>query len=193
MYDERDFGPGGQGGNPYERFEKASYPQKDSGLPKILLFVLIGVVLVFVLGTIIALATKKGNIGHAYRHSDPSPEKVVNRSQHSSKRLTTAKLGQLRVTTLGETDGNGGSVLVVSPWFSYPEGDVQLFEEISQKDRLIKSIVHSYFSGKSKSQLLSLGEKKVKDELKTKINEQLVLGDVEAVYFDEYIFFEGTL
>ena len=199
MYDERHYGPGNvdvnQFGTQYGRFEDDPYPQaqKESRLPKILLFVLIGVAVIFILGTVVAFASKKGNLGHAYRHSDPSPEKVVNRSRRSSKKLTTTNLGQMRVSIPGESDGKGKALLVVSPWFAYPEDDIQLFEEISQKDRLIKSLVSTYFSARTKSQLLALGEKKVKDELRSQINEQLVLGDIEALYFDEYIFFDENL
>ena len=45
-----------------------------------------------------------------------------------------------------------------------------------------------YFAGHTQKEILSLGEKKVKEELLFKINEQLVMGKISALYFDDYIF-----
>ncbi|MBP5174723.1 MAG: flagellar basal body-associated FliL family protein, partial [Treponema sp.] len=86
---------------------------------------------------------------------------------------------------------DAGTLLIVSPWFSYPEGDIQLFEEIAQKDRLIKTIISNYFMSYTKSDLISKGEKKIKEELRDQINDQLVLGKINSVYFDQYIFFDA--
>lgn len=189
-YDDRNYTPEPR----YGRYVEEPYTvEEKSKLPKILLFILILVALIFILGTIIAFATKKGKLGHEYRQADPSPEKVINRSGRSSSRVTTSSLGQLRIKTKSEKEDGSSSILVISPWFSYPENDVQLFEEISKKDRQIKSIVNSYFSAHTKQELLAEGEKKIKEDLKTLINEQLVLGDLTAIYFDEYIFFDEKI
>ena len=45
-----------------------------------------------------------------------------------------------------------------------------------------------YFARHTQKEILSLGEKKVKEELLFKINEQLVMGKISALYFDDYIF-----
>lgn len=182
MYNNEDFN------RQYMNFENAPYPEKTSALPRILFFILLFVVAFFVVGTGIAFAVKKGNLGHEYRHAEPSPEQVVNRSLKSSTKLKTSRLGQLRISTAGDTEDDK-AILCVSPWLSYPDNDVQLFEEIFQKERLFKSIISSYFSGKSKKQLLSIGEKKIKEELRQQINSQLILGKITAIYFDDYIFF----
>ena len=185
-YYNGDLGPS----DGYERFD--GYRFQESKLPKILTIILIAVAAFLVVGTIIAFASKKALPGQKYRPADPSPEKVVTKSQKSSSKLTTTSLGQLRVATKPETDGSN-AVLVVSPWFSYLDGDVQLFEEISQKDVQLKSIISGYFSSKSKSELLSSGEKKVKEEIKEQINAHLVLGKIEALYFEDYLFFDEKL
>ena len=83
-----------------------------------------------------------------------------------------------------------GSLLVVAPWFSYPSNNIQLYEELAQKEKQAKSLVIGYFSSYTRDELLAMGEQKVKDGIKHKINEQLVLGQITDVYFDDYMFFE---
>ena len=48
----------------------------------------------------------------------------------------------------------------------------------------------NYFSGYTEKELLAKGERNVKEELCSLINEQLVLGKIKNVYFDQYLFFE---
>lgn len=177
----------------YYRFDDEPYQEQKSNAPKILFIILIGVVTFFLLGTIIALASKKGTLGNKYRQEDPSPEKVVNRSLRSKSKLTTTSLGQLRIINQAEEGNSRGAIMCVSPWFSYPEDDVQLFEEIAQRDIQLKSLVSNYFSSKTKKQILSIGEKQVKEDLKNLINELLVLGDIENIYFEQYLFFDEKL
>ncbi len=184
-----DFTPNGPSSQ-YRRFEDDPYPYEQSKAPKILLRILIILIAVFVLITVIALATKKASLGKNYRQSDPTPETVINRARKSNSKVKTTSLGQFRISTKPESSQAKGILLVVSPWFSYPDDDVQLFEEIFQKTRKIKSIITEYFSGHTKSELLSIGEKKVKEELKELINGQLVMGPIKEIYFEQYMFFE---
>ena len=96
----------------------------------------------------------------------------------------------MRPMTKPEPNDETGSVMVVTPWFSFPDGDTPLYEEISQKDRLIKNIIFEYFTTHTKSELLQTGEKTIKEELTEQINEQLVMGKITKLYFDEYQFFK---
>ncbi|MBQ3799151.1 MAG: flagellar basal body-associated FliL family protein, partial [Treponema sp.] len=112
-------------------------------------------------------------------------------SSLKSKQSVSAytELGQIRAVTKSAGD-QGGVLLVVSPWFSYPSSDIQLYEELAQKERQAKSLIIGYFSSYTKEQLLGMGEQKVKDGIRDKINEQLVMGQISSVYFDDYMFFE---
>ena len=56
------------------------------------------------------------------------------------------------------------------------------------RKKKIMALFLDYFAGHTQKELLSLGEKKVKEELLFKINEQLVMGKISALYFDDYIF-----
>lgn len=178
---------------PYRRFEDDDilYKSKFDTLPKILAIILLVVVLALIAGSIYGFSLRKSR-GQAYRMADPSPEKVINLSKKKSSKLAAYNsIGQMRPVTKPEGSGDSGTLLIVSPWFSYPEGDIQLFEEIAQKDRLIKTIISNYFMSYTKSDLISKGEKKIKEELREQINNQLVLGKINSVYFDQYIFFDS--
>ena len=176
----------------YRRFEDdLPYDERESVVQKVLGAILALLVLILVLGTVFALTVGKKKVGSEYRQVDPTPQQVVNMSARKGGKLSTYNsLGQLRPLTKAEGAGKDGAVLVVSPWFTYPEGDTPLFEEISQKDRLIKNVITEYFAGRTKSELLAMGEKNVKAELLNLVNDQLVLGKISAIYFDQYIFLQ---
>ena len=63
-------------------------------------------------------------------------------------------------------------------------------EELAQKERQEKSIIIGYFSSYTKEELMAMGEQKVKEGIREKINEQMVMGQISSVYFDDYMFFE---
>lgn len=158
-------------------------------LPGILTKVLIGVAALVFLSGLIAFFVRKDRIGENYRKTDPSVEKVINRSKRTKDTVSAyTNLGQLRITIRQDTDKDS-SVLVISPWFSYPQGDTAFEEEIAKKERQIKAIFADYFSSYTKKELLKKGEDQIKQELKDTINSQLVLNQIKDLYFNEYIFF----
>ncbi len=158
-------------------------------LPRILTKVLIGVAALVFLSGLIAFFVRKDRIGENYRKTDPSVEKVINRSKRAKDTVSAyTNLGQLRITIRQDTDKDS-SVLVISPWFSYPQGDTAFEEEIAKKERQIKAIFADYFSSYTKKELLKKGEDQIKQELKDTINSQLVLNQIKDLYFNEYIFF----
>jgi flagellar basal body-associated protein FliL len=55
---------------------------------------------------------------------------------------------------------------------------------------MFASYILEFFSTKSKNALLSAGEKEVKRLLLERLNSQLSLGQVAAIYFDDYIFLD---
>ncbi|MBP5753326.1 MAG: flagellar basal body-associated FliL family protein [Treponema sp.] len=183
--------------NPYTRRTQEFFmanvyaePVKTSRLPKILSIVLMVVVVGFVSTGILFIAFNR-DAENQYRRNDPTPQKVINRNKGSKSKVTIYnELGQMRPMTKPEPNDETGSVMVVTPWFSFPDGDTPLYEEISQKDRLIKNIIFEYFTTHTKSELLQTGEKTIKEELTEQINEQLVMGKITKLYFDEYQFFK---
>lgn len=158
-------------------------------LPKILLKVLAAVAAIVFLACLIAFIVRHDKAGQNYRKSDPSVEKVLNRSKKTDEKVSAyTQLGQLRLSLRAE-EGKTATILLVSPWFSYPQGDSAFEEELSKKERQIKSIFTEYFSCYTKDELLKKGEVTIKSELKDTINSSLVLNQIKDIYFSEYVFF----
>ena len=166
--------------------------EKKPLLPRILGIIIFCLIVIIISGTILAFILHPERIGKSYRQSDPSPQKVMNMSGKKGSAKVTAytNIGQLRITTKADKGEAEGVAMVVAPWFTYPEGDTELFEELSQKEQLERKLITDYFTSRTKEELLRLGEKKVKEEIIKIINTQLVLGKIEGLYFDQYIFFE---
>lgn len=103
------------------------------------------------------------------------------------------EFGTLRIISMPDdldAENKNGSVLVVTPWLSYEDGDSAFYEELVSRKRLFTSFFVEYFSSKTKNALLSIGEKKIKQELLDLFNSELHLGVLSALYFDDYIFLD---
>ena len=94
-------------------------------------------------------------------------------------------LGQIRGATQ-----EGDVLVVVSPWFSYPPDDSAFYEELSKKKLTLQGITRDFFSHRTKQELLGQNEDRVKQELCQKMNEELVLGKITQIYFEDYLFLD---
>lgn len=147
------------------------------------LFVLGGIIIVVVLFvTAWALTSKPERVGRGLRRIDPAPVSL----EKSGKTDTAVyeDIGQLRAIT---ADVPAVS-LIVTPYFSYPTNDTAFYEEIVQKKRQIRSLALNYFALYTKDELLKNGEERVKQDLIDKINNELTLGQISVLYFNEYLF-----
>jgi len=160
----------------------------------IILYSIIAVlVLVILFGTIIGFASKKAAPGKNLRDSDPAPtvREIENLNKGSESKIAAyTGLGTIRCITAPQDEEDIGTVVVITPWLSYPEGDTIFFEELARKRLIISGIFTNYFSSYTKTELLSRTEDKIKEELQDKINEQLSLGKILQIYFTDYIFLE---
>lgn len=144
-----------------------------------------------VIATLTALAVTKGVPGKNYRKADPDPQKVTNMNKGKENAVDAfTDFRQIRVQTKVESEEEEPTVIVVCPWFSYPSRDKALFEELSQKERQIRSIFINYFSERTSREILEKGEGRIKEDLLEIINGQLVMGKIRAVYFNDYIFID---
>lgn len=162
----------------------------NQDINKILTYIIYVLAGIIVFCTITAFLAGKASFGKTYRYKDPSG--INELSKKESKDLKEYKeFGSLRAVTKPESDElSRGATLVVTPWFAYKNADSAFYEELSNKKKNISSIILSYFAENTRNELYSKGEKKVKAEIMSLINEQLVLGKIDAVYFDEYIFLD---
>ena len=64
------------------------------------------------------------------------------------------------------------------------------FEELARKKNVIINCISTYFLERTKLDLLSTSEEKIKADLLQIINGQLVLGKIQNVYFTDYLFLD---
>lgn len=164
---------------------------KKPTLNMILIIIAVALAVIIIFGTAIALVNPNRNLEAGYRRSDPTPQKVINKSKKKNQAVAAyTSIGEIRTVTKREDHEANGTVMVIIPWFSYPEGDTVLYEELVQKTRQFRSIFTEYFSSNTKSELIKKGEDIIKEELKEQINAELVLGDITDIYFSDYLFFD---
>lgn len=155
-------------------------------LNKILSFILIFIFSFIIISTIIGFITKKAIPGKNLREIDLKPNNVS--LIESNKELESfTSLGRLRVFTAKDKDGIK-TPIIITPWFPYEKEDTEFYEELSKKSSVIKSIITQYFSLYTEKDLLSFKEEKIKKEIVEEINNHLVLGKIENIYFSEYNF-----
>lgn len=156
---------------------------RNVNLNKILLGVVMGLVLFIIAVSAVALCTKNAHPGAGLRREDPEPKSV------SSTKTAFNEIGQIRVFTR-EDSNQQKSVLVLIPWFEYDGTDGSFYEELDRKHLSLKALLTNYFQAHTRDELLSLGEEKIKEELKMQVNDTLVLGKISGIYFNDYLFLD---
>ncbi len=161
---------------------------------KILQWILLSLLIFLLLATIIVFFAKGPRAVKTYRIADPKPSEVVNYSSRTSDKLAAyTEIGQIRTLTKSPDNETLGTSIIITPWFAYPESDKTFYEELSQKQKMEKSIIAEYFTQFTEEELLEKGEKKIKEELLEKLNQNFVLGQISSLYFTDYIFIKGNL
>lgn len=156
-----------------------------SPVQKILL-VCCAVIVCFVLITTLALLISgKLEPGKNYRKADITPEKLVQADKTGNTEVFT-DLGTIRTGTRDDPS----IPIVIKPYFSYPADDIQYYEELCRKTRKMQLLISQYFAEFTKEQLMTAGEQKAKQDILQLINDELVLGQIPAIYFEQYIFFD---
>lgn len=155
---------------------------------KILAYCCLVILAVTLLGTAVAFTV------NPHRLSDRKKAAVVMLSSRPADPIPSPLQNQETYTLLGTlrtgTRDDPSIPLVVEPWFYYDSTDVSFYQELQQKSRKIRAVITDYFTGYTKAELQQKGEQKVKEEIKSAINQVLVLGALDAVYFNDYTFFD---
>lgn len=99
-------------------------------------------------------------------------------------------LGTLRTTTAPDKSDKNGTTVVLRPYLTYEAGDREFYEELSRKNQLLKSIFIKYFSSYTKNELKKKGETAIKQEILSKVNENLTLNKISEVYFEDLNYLE---
>lgn len=156
-------------------------------LNKFLYIIIILIIAIILTGTVVAFISGKSRIGSGVRVAEPAPQTTD--SSEEEQNVFTA-LGQIRTTTPFSAGSDKKVTVILEPWFSYQSTDPAFKEELISKRQKIKSIFINYFTGRSYEQLRKDGEALIKQDLTKQINNELVLGTIEKLYFEEYLFLE---
>lgn len=164
-------------------------------LDKILSIIVIILLITIFAGTVFALLKNKKSF-QKQKQLISQGKAVSLMAPKNDNQFSYFNLGSLRVLTkpendsLQKTEQNMGTVLLVTPWISYPSDDTIFFEEISRKKTVIAGIIQDYFSDYSKLELLTQTEVKIEENLIKEINNHLSLGKIQQIYFTDYIFLD---
>lgn len=177
-------------------FENKSLWQKfkegNTKTERILIYIIAGIIAFIILGTI-GVLLGRAIASNKERVPDPTPDQIESLYKDASQSMAAyTGLGKIRTSSKPETDNENdyGTLIVVSPWFSYPKDDTEFFEELSRKRVLITGLITNYFTSHTKSQLDQIPEEEIKATLLSQINAQLSLGKLGDLYFTDYIFIE---
>lgn len=157
---------------------------KEHSLGKInyfLILLLCGILFVIIFVSAFVLCSKPEDKINEYRKVD-NPVNL----QKSVDYSVFSDFGRLRTSTAD----NPQIPVVVLPFISYKTENSFLYEELCQKQRKIRTIILQFFTKKTQKELFSIGEEVIKSEILKLINEELTMGKIEALYFEEYIFLE---
>lgn len=156
-------------------------------LQKFLLFCILFVIFLLLIFTAIAITSGTAKPANNLRKEDPEPELLVEKSlREGTKTNIYSALGTLRCTTAD----NPTISVVIKPYFPYPDEDRAFFEELSSKNKKLQQIIVQYIKQNTIAQLKEKSEKTVKNEILEQFNNALIMGKIDVIYFDEYIFLE---
>ena len=80
--------------------------------------------------------------------------------------------------------------VIITPVLKYAANNTPLYEEICQKKGKLQNCITSYFTDKTKKQFFQIGEENAKKQILQKLNENLSMGKIVEIYFEELIFLE---
>lgn len=167
-----------------------TFRNSNSKLDRILFYIIGGLLTILLIGTVVGLIKGRPTTG-VNLSDDPKPTEIESLNKKSGLQMAAyTGLGTIRTTTIADEEDASRSILVISPWFSYPEDDTEFYEELSRKRLLISGIITSYFSTKTKQELLNISEETIKADILKELNSQLSLGKIQELYFTDYIFIE---
>lgn len=165
------------------------FKNNNTRMERILCYIIAGLISIIILVTIVASIAKLFTKNKNQLISDPLPTEIESLNKKNGEEMAAfTGISTIRATTLSSQSST--SILIITPWFSYPADDTEFYEELSRKRTLITSIITYYFSSKTKDEIIALPEETIKSALLTEINGNLSLGKLNQLYFTDFIFFE---
>jgi len=78
------------------------------------------------------------------------------------------------------------ATIVLNPFLEYDADNIPLREEIVQKKEVLKTVITSWFLQRSWYSIETQKESDIKNALLTEINNNLKMGHISAIYFEEF-------
>jgi len=158
---------------------------KPSQLLYIGLLSLAGVlVLLLLIGTIIGVARSSGS-KPLVRLGKQAKTTAKTTAPDDDIRVFSG-LGRLRISL------SNSSTLILSIAFPYPAQDTAFTEELAARISDFKSLAAGYFSALPADQITNLDEEAAKQEILTRYNAILRLGQIRTIYFSDMMVIDGT-
>ena len=119
-------------------------------------------------------------------------QRIIQQIQSPKTEIPQAKqmfyndFGRLRTFTKDEQN----IPLVITPIIAVAIDNKPLYEEICVKKGKLQSLIVRYFNDKTKEEILQIGDITIKAQLKRMIDENLSMGQIDELYFDEFLFLD---
>ncbi len=164
---------------------------KQSILNRILILIIAILVLIIIAGSLLSVLIFNPEQTTQIEVKAPTEKEIESLNKANENQISAyTGIGQLRIITTPDysKENDNGTTLILSPWFTYPQGDTVFYEELARKKNLLSGIITNYFSTKTQQELLATTEEKIKADLLNQINSQLSLGKIIEIYFTDYLF-----
>ena len=136
----------------------------------------------FALGLIIIGGTIYGVFFHTGT-PDHKPNKQIDVLRKNGEGQTFTGIGRLRVSTADPQPG----MVIIFVSFVYNPDDKAFSEELVLRIGDFRHIIEAYFSSLTTSELQKQGEERIKSELLRRFNTVLKLGQIETIYFSDFM------
>jgi flagellar basal body-associated protein FliL len=114
--------------------------------------------------------------------ANPDPRRSGETAPVSETAIFT-EIGRMRIAA-------DSAAVVLSVVFPYPSADHPFVEELAGKVPRFRQIIRDYFGSFSRDELNSLDEQRAKADLLRQFNNELRLGHIELLLFDDFLILE---
>lgn len=152
---------------------------------KILVIIIATIIFFLALISLFGFIFMPDKIGSSFRKKELTIEQA-SAKQEKNDLSVFSSIGRLRLLTSDNKD----ITIILKPYFFYPTSDKDFYEELVTKNQKMRFLISEYFENKSFDFIKTTKEMEIKKELLEILNESLVMGKIQDLYFDEYIFLD---
>ena len=137
----------------------------------------------FICLVILVVVLAGGTIYGVFLHINSSGNIQTVTSHESEKGQTFTGIGRIRASTIDPQPGT----VILSISFKYDPNDKAFSEELALRVKDFRDIILNYIGSLSLADLQKNGEEKIKIELLRRLNAILKLGQIDTLYFGDFM------